>query len=129
MHWRTIQTFENAQKAWLAKNRLEASGIPAQLLDELTSQVIYFKAGFSGIRLQVLESDYQKATNCLIEYGFLQPSSSKSTKLSAWFGAFSSRLPFIGNKAFEIRIVVVLSIIILFLVSIFILIYYYHQGY
>jgi hypothetical protein len=65
---RTIATFGHPVEANLARNRLEAEGIPAFLLGEDTVAMAWpFTSGEGGIQLQVPADDAGRATACLAE--------------------------------------------------------------
>lgn len=62
----TIANFENAIEANLAKQELEAEGIPAFLADEITVNVAWYLAvAVRWIKLQVPEPDVQQAISIL----------------------------------------------------------------
>lgn len=67
----TIKTANFASELAIAQSYLESEGIECFLINELSSQV-YTEIAYSsgGARLQVRESDYEKAVQLLVEGGF-----------------------------------------------------------
>ena len=70
--WVTIRTFELPQHAYIAKARLEASGLEVQLLNEHLAQTMnWYSGAIGGVQLQCLEADKEDAIQQLIDGGFL----------------------------------------------------------
>jgi hypothetical protein len=78
-NWITIQIFTLLSDAQLAQLRLESNEIPCFLKDEATVGVIgLYSNALGGVKLQVEEKDVEKATEILIEAGFIpQPNAPK----------------------------------------------------
>ena len=71
-HYVTILTFTYPHDAIIIKGRLEADGIPCFLKDELTVQVDnFYTNALGGVKLQVKESDRERATEKRQEHLFL----------------------------------------------------------
>lgn len=68
--WITILTFNAAQDAYLAQAKLESEEIQTFLKDELTNQVLNVYSITSGVKLQVLVADYDRACEILQEAGY-----------------------------------------------------------
>lgn len=66
----TVLTFENAINAQIAKLSLEAEGITCFLKDEISVQVIQYSEALGGVKLQVHESDLEKAIKILERDGY-----------------------------------------------------------
>ncbi len=65
---KTIATYGKLQDAFMARARLEASGVEAFIPDELSASSGWaVLPGFEGIRLQVNEADFARATQVLGE--------------------------------------------------------------
>ncbi len=62
----TVETYQNAMQAHLAKNHLEAAGIRCVLADEHSvSNLWHLSIAIGGIKLQVAESDLERAEEVL----------------------------------------------------------------
>jgi DNA-directed RNA polymerase subunit RPC12/RpoP len=69
----TIMTFTYPMELAVLRGRLEADGIECRVLDELTVQVNpFYSNAIGGVKLQVRESDIQKAIGILIEGGYIK---------------------------------------------------------
>jgi len=72
--WVTIATFNFAHEAHLARTRLESQGIPANIADEHIVSINWFYApAVGGIKLNVLETDVQKAKEVFAEGSKIDP--------------------------------------------------------
>lgn len=75
----TIATYNLPQQLIIAKAKLEANGIECFVKDELTAQVHNFLSNaIGGVKLQVLESDANKARKILLERNDLKADYSES---------------------------------------------------
>lgn len=64
----TLETYDNAMQATLAKNYLEAAGIRCSLADEYSvSNLWHLSNAIGGIKLQVAEEDLERASDLLDE--------------------------------------------------------------
>lgn len=80
--FQTIGTFQNAVEANLAKNRLEAAGIPAYLEGEETAATAWpFVNPLGGVRLLVAAKDTYRAHACLVDPS--APANSEAAELTA----------------------------------------------
>ena len=71
---RTVATFATPMDAAIARNALEAAGIAAAVADELTLTADPFLSGAVGfIKVQVRESDLERAADVLDEHGRSAP--------------------------------------------------------
>jgi hypothetical protein len=67
MDWITIGTYGSVVEAEIVKGRLETEGIRAIVADETAGGVMPFLAGSAGVRVQVEESDVDRARTILAE--------------------------------------------------------------
>lgn len=68
----TVATFSFQHQLLLVKSMLESEGIPCFTKDELTIQIQpLFSIPLGGIKLQVFESDVERALSILHESGYL----------------------------------------------------------
>jgi hypothetical protein len=80
--WVTIQTFTMPTEASLAQLRLESNGIPCFLKDEITVGVVnLYSHALGGIQLQVEEPDVEKATEILLEAGYIPKKDAPKRKI------------------------------------------------
>ncbi len=65
---KTIATFMNAHEAHLLRIKLEDSGIPAIVCDEITAGTVpHLTIAIGGIKVQVSDEDFGKAQAVLLE--------------------------------------------------------------
>ena len=68
----TVITFVYPHEVGIPSSLLESEGIECFVRDDLTLNIVpFYSNAIGGIRLQVKESDAQRATDILIEGGFL----------------------------------------------------------
>jgi len=72
--WVTIATFNFSHEAHLARTRLESQGIPTNIADEqIVSLNWLYAPAIGGIKLNVLESDMQRAKEIFAEGSNIDP--------------------------------------------------------
>jgi DNA-directed RNA polymerase subunit RPC12/RpoP len=78
----TILTFVYPHESAIPRSLLESEGVECFMRDEMTASVQQFYSNaIGGIKLQVRESDVQRAMGILIEGGFVNEADKK-----AWLG-------------------------------------------
>ncbi|KAA6302398.1 MAG: hypothetical protein EZS26_001511 [Candidatus Ordinivivax streblomastigis] len=77
----TLLTFTYPSEMYVLRSRLESEGIACLAQDELTIQVnpLYSNA-LGGVKLQVLESDVERALEILREGGYMDENQANSSK-------------------------------------------------
>lgn len=71
--WVTVLTFTYPHEAHLAQSILEAEKIPVFIKDELTTQVNnFYSNAIGGVKLQIPDSEFDKAYILLKEGGFIE---------------------------------------------------------
>src|SRR5689334_20715715 len=69
----TASSFSYPSEIYVVRAMLESEGIECFLKDELTAQVNHFYSpAIGGVKLQVYESDLEKAKQLLIENGYFK---------------------------------------------------------
>ena len=97
----------------MVRVRLEDEGIECLVPDEFTviMNPLYSNA-VGGVRLQVRESDIERAKEVLIHYGYIRnETDQKPTQESAWL-KIGSTWPFLKSFKAEVRITVVVLTIV-----------------
>jgi hypothetical protein len=95
------------------RGRLEAEGIECYVKDELTVQIYnFYSNAIGGIRLEVRESDYEKARQILIETGFLKEEVEEPSKFWAFVDGLTKNIPFIKNARLELRLLIVVGLLL-----------------
>lgn len=118
----TIITFTLPHQAHLAKGVLESAGIEVQIRDELTAQVNnFYSNAIGGVKLQVKDTDFEQAQQILIESGFITPQENKPNKFLVKFDNLTSRIPIIGKKIIELRLLVVFAVFLAFGITSFLI--------
>lgn len=110
--WKTVYTFTFPQEAHVAKLNLEGTGIECHLKDELTIQADNFISNaIGGVKLQVMEADWSRAHNLLLETGQIKEHASDNQP--GPFDLYTAKLPFIKQFPPEIRLLIVAGIVLL----------------
>ncbi len=74
-NWITIRTYTYPQEAYVAKSFLESEGISVFLKDEFTTQIHnFYSNAVGGVKLQVIESEYDQGIELLKQGGFIKSS-------------------------------------------------------
>ena len=81
--------------------------------DELTAQVNnFYSNAIGGVKLQVYDHEELKATNILIQGGFIKISTSSTNIFIPKIEKLTSKLPFIGDLLLEKRLLIIASAIL-----------------
>jgi type III secretory pathway lipoprotein EscJ len=116
----TVITFTFPNEMAIIKGRLESEGIECFVRDELTTQVIsMYSIALGGIKLQVKESDVERAVAILKEGGYLKNEDAKPSKLLSIINIATSKIPIIKNLRIEIKLVIFLVLIASMIVGLF----------
>ena len=65
----TVITFHNLSDSYIPQSILESYEIPCSIVDGIMGQ-LYVAGAFGGVKLQVLDSDYERAKKVLEEAGY-----------------------------------------------------------
>ena len=104
----------------IIKGRLESEGIECFVRDELTTQVIsMYSVALGGIKLQVKESDVERAVAILKEGGYLKNEEVKPSRLLSSINKASSKIPILKNLRIEIKLIIFLVLIASIIVGLF----------
>lgn len=115
----TVLTVPLPQNAAIIKGKLESEGIECLLKDELTVQISnYYSNAVGGVKLQVKESDSEKAIEILKETGYIEEQNSDSSKIWMEFEKLTSNIPLLNKLFVEIRAVIILTAFILLLLRV-----------
>jgi len=106
----TVLTVTYPHELAIIRGRLESEGIECFAQDELTIQVnpLYSNA-VGGIKLQVRESDCQRAVEILKEEGYVEEAPQPPTSYD--FNKFTSSIPLLGKLRIEARLLIILAIL------------------
>lgn len=111
----TVLTFYYSHQTAIIRGRLEAEGIECFIKDELTAQVnpLYSNA-IGGVKLQVRESDLEKAIEILKEGDYITDSDLEKSvpKVISFFERTTSKIPFLKGIRFEIRIMIIVTVLV-----------------
>lgn len=107
-----VQYFYDLPALSLAKRQLESEGIEAITRDEFATQ-IGAEAGVVGARLLVNKKDYTKASQVLIEGGFINPNDNpQDFWMVDFLDALSRPIPGVHKLPKELRLVLVSFVLI-----------------
>lgn len=108
----TVAIFQYPHEAYVIKGRLESEGIEVFLQDELTVQTYNFISNaVGGIKLQVKESDIEKATSILKSAGVFYAGKQKN-KNKAY--DIIDNFPLFERQSTEVKLVLYIAIILVF---------------
>ncbi len=120
----TIRTFVYPHDLHLVKVYLESRGIECFVKDEFIVQAYHlFSPAVGGIKLQVWQEDFSRASAILIENGYIEKYSDEDSKAESKYEKWerrTSKIPLIGKWRFEHRLLMlVISIVALLLTVIY----------
>lgn len=114
-----VQYFYDLPALALAKRQLEAEGIKVMSKDELSFQV-YGPEGLGGAKLLVDKADYERASQILIEGGFMNANDTPSSN-GWWFlellDSIALIIPGMSKIPQTLRLVIVSLLLIAILVK------------
>ncbi|MCB9448386.1 MAG: DUF2007 domain-containing protein [Flavobacteriales bacterium] len=115
----TIITVNYPTELVMPRMLLEAEGIECRTLDELTAQVnpMYSQA-IGGVKLQVKQTNLQKAVDILKEGGYLTEEDLQPYNSLSWLDDATSQLPLLKNLRVELRLMILVSIGVLLLLGV-----------
>jgi Cdc6-like AAA superfamily ATPase len=88
----TVLTFTYPYEAEIIRGRLESEGIECFMQDELTVQVNpFYSNAIGGIKLQVRESDLERAIKILKEAGYIKEEDFKPSKMQVFIEKILSK--------------------------------------
>lgn len=112
----TVAVFDYAHELIIIRSRLESEGVECKTVDELTVQVnpLYSQA-IGGIKLQVKKSDAIQAIEILKEGGHVTDKDfeKSSPKIISYLDLNTSKIPFLKEVQFEIRVMILVSSLVL----------------
>lgn len=111
--WLTVINVDLVQEAYLIRSQLELEGFEVRLLDELTTQVApHFSVANGGVRVQVLEKDWQEASRYLTSLGYKLEEEKEVNKWLISLEKATLKLPFLKNLRFEARLLIIISFVL-----------------
>lgn len=108
----TVLTVSQEQDLWAVRALLESQDIECKIANEYTAQMapVYANA-IGGVRLQIHESDLNRAVNILIQAGYLHERDLEASKPIFDIDTITTKYPIVKKKGF--KLVFFLSIILL----------------
>jgi len=96
----------------MAKSLLESEGINVFLKDELSTQVNpHYSNTFDGVKLQVIDSEAERALQLLIDAGYVK--SSNYDNSSSAINVFTQKLPLINKLPLDMQLPAFITFILL----------------
>jgi len=115
----TIMTFTYPAKLAVLRTRLEADGIECRVLDELTVQTNpFFSNAIGGIKLQVRESDVQKAAAILKAGGYIKDEDLQPPQTPNKVNNATARIPLLKKLRPELRLMLLVAMAVLLIMGI-----------
>jgi hypothetical protein len=94
----TVLTFTYPSEALIVRGRLESEGITCFVQDELTTQVApFYSNALGGVKVQVMESDLQRAVKILKEAGYITDEDLQPDKEMTRLYKILSKIPIINK--------------------------------
>jgi hypothetical protein len=107
----TVLTFTYPHELAVIRGRLESEGIECFVKDELTVQVNpFYSNAIGGVKLQVKESDLEKAMEILRETGSITDSKTESPGLFSRLDKATSKIPILNKVRVEIRMMILIAV-------------------
>jgi len=117
----TIATFDQSSELLVIRSRLEAEGIECFSKDELTVQVNnFYSNAIGGIKLQVRQSDFDKAIEILKSDGYETVADTQQSSFWTKFNGITEKIPLLNRTIPEIRLVILVLIVIIPLILVLI---------
>ena len=108
----TVTSFLLIQDAYMAKSFLESEGIEVFLKDELSTQVNpHYSNTFDGVKLQVIDSEAERALKLLIEAGYVK--SNNLSNSSIFTNSFTQKIPLINKLPIDMQLPAFITLILL----------------
>ncbi len=109
----TLIKFTYPSELIAVKGILQSEGIEFYVRDELTAQIHNFVSdAIGGIRLDVKQSDYERAKNLLKESGYLNNQTEKASKFWILVDGLTSKVPVLNKLRLELRLIVGFGVLI-----------------
>lgn len=115
----TVLTFTYSHELAVVRGRLESEGIVCNAQDEVTAQVnpLYSNA-IGGIKLQVKESDLERAVEILKESGYLHEGDLQPPLFITGLVKYIAQFPLLKNLRLEIRLPLIVALAVLLVAGI-----------
>ena len=108
----TVTSFLLIQDAYMAKSFLESEEIEVFLKDELSTQVNpHYSNTFDGVKLQVIDSEAERALQLLIEAGYVK--SNNLSNSSIFTNSFTQKIPLINKLPIDMQLPAFITLILL----------------
>jgi len=108
----TVTSFLLIQDAYMAKSFLESEGIEVFLKDELSTQVNpHYSNTFDGVKLQVIDSEAERALKLLIEAGYVKSNNLSNSSIFA--NSFTQKIPLINKLPIDMQLPAFITLILL----------------
>lgn len=119
-NWKTVLSIDLIQDAYLIRLKLEDNGFQVNLLDELSTQIApHLTAATGGVRIQVLESDWEAAFLLLTELGYFNEETVPKGNLVGKITRFTSKVPGLNKMRPEVQLLVLVSIVFTLVIVVF----------
>jgi len=112
-------TFAHSIELAVLRTLLEADEIEYRVLDELTVEVIpIYSDVIGGVKLQVRESDVEKAIEILKDGGYIKDEDLQPSKSLNKFANVTSQIPLLKKLRPELRLIIIVTIALLGIIGI-----------
>lgn len=105
-----IARFAEPEKAEILESLLKSEGIECYLRNEYTSQVMY-PAYMGGIRVELLESEVQRAMQIMEANGYEFPKEDEEPESIQAVSGWARNIPFLRNLPLEKQIILLFVIV------------------
>ncbi|MFT6747891.1 MAG: hypothetical protein ACJAZ2_002248 [Glaciecola sp.] len=112
-NWITVVSFNFPHDAALAAAKLESEGFMVEVRDEFTIQAdVLYSNAIGGIKVMVLEQDYDAAFGVLVEAGFIVVPEKKDTFISI-FERITANFPVVGKLNVQLKLIALSALILI----------------
>lgn len=109
----TVATFTYPTELVIIRARLESEGIECFAKDEMTVQVHnFYSNAIGGIKLQVKQSDTDKAIEILKDAGYIKEADFQPPKFWIKLDSLTSKIPLINKARLELRFIILTALIL-----------------
>ena len=110
----TIKTFTYSHEISIVRGRLEAEDIECAVQDELMAQINpFYSNAIGGVKLQVRESDLERAIEILEESGYKVDDDNIPSPFFIKLDAATSGIPLLKDLRVEFRLLVIVAVLVL----------------
>ncbi len=111
-NYKTILTFTHPHELVVIRAKLQSEGIECSIKDELITQVNpFYSNAVGGVKLQVKESDFQRAVEILKQSDYLPENEPDQKHVISIIDRQTCQIPFLNKLRFETRVIILVIVV------------------